>query len=424
MPEIKPFRAIMYNPGRVKMPDVVAPPYDVISKDRQQQLYKLSPYNVVRLILAREEDPYASAASHFEQWKRERVLTQESEPGIYVLQQSFATADGTGIVRLGFIAACRLEEFGRGSIHPHEQTHPGPKEDRLRLLKATGAMFSQIFTLYPDPEHELDRHLDAQTRRAPDVEVEFDGIRNRMWKIYDSGFFLALAAFLKSQRVLVADGHHRYETALVYSNARRLENPRHSGTEPYNFIPMYFTNINDPGLVILPTHRIVHGIPGFSEKRILDELKGSFEMRFEDSEADLIRSLAARTEGAFGLILPGDPGFVLLSYRNGKVPGAADVPSLLARLDVTILHSVIMRKILGISEADQERKLHLDYEQDAGRAVKIVRGGRAQAAFLLNPTRIEMLRAIAEAGFTMPQKSTYFYPKLLSGLVTYSFLEA
>ena len=421
MPEIKPFRAIMFNSQRVKIPEVVAPPYDVISKDRCRDLYELSPYNVVRLILGREEDPYASAARSYAQWMAEGILSQEAEPALYLLSQHFTASGERGVERRGFIAACRLEEFGSGSVYPHEQTHAGPKEDRLRLFEATGAMFSQIFALYPDPKHVLDRQLDAETQRLPDVDVEFDGIRNRLWKILDGSAILALAGFLKGQRVLVADGHHRYETALSYSNARRFKNPRHTGTEPYNFVPVYFTNMNDSGLVILPTHRIVHGMPRFRRRRFLDALADSFEIRFEESPDDLVRSLAARTQGAFGLVLPDDPGFVLLSYKRRTVPGAGDVPALLAHLDLTILHSVIMKKMFHTSEEEEEKKFHIEYEHDTRQAVRTVREGKAQAAFLLNPPRIELLRAIAEGGFTMPRKSTYFFPKLLSGLVMYSF---
>jgi uncharacterized protein (DUF1015 family) len=421
MPEIKPFRAVMYDPRRGPLSDLVAPPYDVISKERQSELYSQSPSNIVRLILGREKDPYASAARLFDQWKNNGILLQETEPAIYFLSQRFPGPDARTIERRGFIAACRLEEFGRGSIYPHEQTHPGPKEDRLRLFEATHAMFSQIFALYSDPKGLLDRHYDVQADRPPDVEVEFDGIRNRLWKVRDGATMLALGSFLKGQRVLVADGHHRYETALSYSNARRLKNPRHTGTEPYNFVPIYFTNLNDPALVILPTHRIVHGLRSFREDQFLDELRGSFDVELEESEEDLIRSLAKRGEGSFGLVLQGKAGYLLLSYRKRSVPGMGEIPGLLAHLDVTVLHSVVMKGILHLSDEDQKKKLNLEYEQDAGIAIRTVRDGKAQATFLLNPTRVELLRAIAEGGFTMPQKSTYFFPKLLSGLVIYSF---
>jgi uncharacterized protein (DUF1015 family) len=421
MPEIKPFRAFMYDPKREEISAVVAPPYDVISKERQEQLYNLSPHNIVRLILGREENRYASAAQLFEEWKGRGILEQEPEPAIYLLSQQFPGPGGQEIERRGFIAACRLEEFGHGSIYPHELTHPGPKEDRLRLFEATHAMFSQIFALYSDPRHSLDRHLEPYTGGAPDIDVVFDGVRNRVWKVRDGATILALEGFLKGQRALVADGHHRYETAVSYANARRLKNPRHTGTEPYNFVPIYFTNLNDPGLVILPTHRIIHGLPGFSQDRFLEEVKGSFEVRVESSAESLLRSLGAKGEGTFGLILAGDPGYTLLSYKKKAVPGMGEIPGMLARLDVTVLHTVILKGVLHLSDEDQAKKLHLEYEQDAEAAIQKVRRGEAQAAFLLNPTRVELLRAIAEGGFTMPQKSTYFFPKLLSGLVIYSF---
>ena len=424
MPEIKPFRALRYDPARVKLSEVVAPPYDVISKERRSELYDLNPYNVVRLILGREKDPYASAARAYEEWKLEGIVAREEEPAIYLLKQEFQSGATSTFTRRGFIAACRLEEFGKGSIYPHELTLSGPKEDRLRLLESVHAMFSQIFALYSDPKHELDRHFDEEMRKPPVASAEFDGVRNSLWVARENGLVLALAGFLKGQRVLVADGHHRYETALNYSHSLRLKNPGHSGTEPYNFVPMYFTNMNDPALVILPTHRVVHGVGDFNTDDFLEKLKAYFNVEPEDSLEELAQSLSRKREGAFGLIVQGTPGFALLSYKKQGVPGMADAPALLARLDVSILHSVVMEKILGITKEEQEKKIHLNYEQDPGQAVRLVRQGKAQAAFLLNPTRIEQLRAIAEAGFTMPQKSTYFYPKLLSGLVTYSFLEA
>ncbi|OLD59014.1 MAG: hypothetical protein AUI33_16910 [Ignavibacteria bacterium 13_1_40CM_2_61_4] len=423
MPQIKPFRGIVYDQERVKLPDVVAPPYDVISPRQRETLYARSPYNVVRLILGREEDPYASAAHHWVSWKDKGILKKEPEPAVYILSQTFSTGGGTTTQRRGFIAACRLEELGKGSIFPHEQTHPGPKKDRLRLFEATDAIFSQILALYADPKHRLDQVLDVEAQRRPDMDVEFDKVRNRLWAVRDPSTTLALADFLNRQHALVADGHHRYETALVYSNALRFKNPGHTGTEPYNFVPMYFTNMNDPGLVILPTHRLLRQIPHFEEKNFLEALAGSFELREEESLEELELSLARQKGRAFGLLLPHKPRYTLLLFKGRATPGQADMPPLLAALDVTILHAVIMRRILQLSEDDEQRKVNINYEKDAAQAARAVSEGKAQAAFLLNPTRIEQLRAIAEAGYTMPQKSTYFYPKLLSGLVMYSFKE-
>ena len=421
MPQIKPFRGIVYDQGKVNLRDVVAPPYDVISPEQREKLYALSPYNVVRLILGREEDPYTSAAHYWGDWKDKGILKQEPEPAVYMLSQRFSTGTGTTTERRGFIAACRLEELGKDSIFPHEKTHPGPKKDRLRLFEATDAIFSQILALYADPKRRLDQVLDAEARREPDMDVEFDQVRNRLWAVRDPSTTLALADFLNGQHALVADGHHRYETALVYSNELRFKNPGHTGTEPYNFVPMYFTNMNDPGLVILPTHRLLRQIPNFREKSFLEALGGSFELREEESLEKLQHSLAIQKGRAFGLLLPHEPHYTLLVYKGRTTPGQADMPPLLAGLDVTILHAVIMRRILQLSEDDEQRKVYIDYEKDADQAARSVGEGNAQAAFLLNPTRIDQLRAIAEAGYTMPQKSTYFYPKLLSGLVMYSF---
>ncbi len=421
MPEARPFAGILYDPARILMENVVAPPYDVISKQRQQELYDASPFNVIRLILGLEEDRYLSAATYYKQWTDSGILVRDAAPAIYILSQLFRTPDGRDVERMGFIAACRLEDFGKGSVFPHETTFANPKEDRFRLFQATDAMFSQIFALYSDPGHRLDEPIHLAMRHAPVLTAEFEHVLNVVWRLTDPRAISAIAAFLADQKVFVADGHHRYETALLYRDSMRLRSPGYDSSEPFNFVPMYFTNMNDEGLVILPTHRILHSLPESTAQGLLQAVRSRFMVDAVSSAGELAASLHSHPRGAFGLVLPGGPRFYLVRRRASDALLGPDVPAPLRDLDVLLLHRVIFGELLGVTEAEQTGKRFVDYEKEPGLAADAVRSGRAQAAILLNPTSIDQVRAVAEAGLTMPQKSTYFYPKLLSGLVTYSF---
>ena len=421
MPEIKPFRGILYNNRKIRIADVVAPPYDVISPELQDELYERSPFNIVRIILAKEEDRYSRAAASFLRWKRKAVLINDSTPNIYVLSQSFTLPDGRQFTRRGFTVACRLEEFDRGLILPHEKTHSLPKEDRFRLFQATDTMFSQIFALYSDSGGVLERFLSPSAE--PDIDVTFDHVQNTLWRLNDPLASGAIAEFMQSQKILIADGHHRYETALRYSNAKRLNNPGHTGKEPYNFVPMHLSNMEDRGILILPIHRLVHSLPTFDQATFLEELKKYFHVRTKTSAAELLLVLRAQTESCFGLVLSGRPSFVLLELKDKAMVRDRSKPNVYSDLDVVVLHSLILKTILRISEKAQEEKLYIDYVKDAEQAIRSVSNGKAQLAFLMNPTKIHQLGAVARVGMMMPQKSTYFYPKLLSGLVNYSFVE-
>lgn len=423
MPEIRPFPGILYNPERVTLDEVVAPPYDVISPARQQELYDASPFNCVRIVLGREENRYVSAANCFTQWLSERILVRDETPAIYVLSQLFRSPEGKHLERVGFIAACKLEDFGKGSIFPHETTFSNPKEDRFRLLQATGAMFSQIFALYSDPEHRLEEPLREAMRRTPALTADQEGVLNIVWRLTDRRSIESIAAFMAGEKVFVADGHHRYETALLYRDSLRLKQSEYDGTEPFNFVPMYFGNMDSSGLIILPTHRILRALPESAPGDILRALQARCVVDPLSSADELMASLRSHPRRAFGLVLPAGPGYFLLSVRDAGAGEGPDVPAPLRGLDVLLLHQSILRDALGISDDDQESRRYLEYEKDPVRAIDAVQSGHAQAAFLLNPTSVDQVRAVAEAGYTMPQKSTYFDPKLLSGLVSYSFTD-
>ncbi|HAL55459.1 MAG TPA: DUF1015 domain-containing protein [Bacteroidetes bacterium] len=420
MPNIIPFRGVLYDPTKVNIDDVVAPPYDVISKAQQEKLYERHPYNVVRLILGKEEDPYSSAAEYSNEWMRLGILARDVQPALYVLCQTFRDVNGRNVSRKGFIALCQLEEFEKKIVLPHEKTLSKPREDRLRLFKATNSNFSQVFSLYSDSKNHIDRVVNGLSKSQPAVDVVFENVHNNLWRLHDPVAIRQIRDDMQPKQVLIADGHHRYETALTYRDLMRSQNPSHDGTEPYNYVMMFFTNVNDEGLVIYPTHRIVHSLEMFDAKACLEKLREHFIVReFKEREA-LLMALSASSVRSFGVLLAGESSFFLMTLKptsSAMELVKEDVAPEVKELDVTLLHSVVLRDILGISVEAQEQKRNIEYVRDAADAFSAVETKQAQLAFLMNPTKIEQVRAIATGGFTMPQKSTYFYPKLLSGLV-------
>lgn len=426
MPDIKPFRGILYNPSKVSLADVVAPPYDVISPELQATLYDANPYNIVRLILGREEDRYSSAAHHFQQWQQEQILVRDERPALYVLHQMFEDLSGRWVTRRGFIALCRLEEFDKRVVLPHEKTLAKPREDRLNLLRATKANFDQVFSLYSDPHSEIDQYLNGVAKNSPIMDVAFEDVENKVWRLQDEQAINAIQIFLAEKQVLIADGHHRYETALAYREECRSKNPGHRGNELYNYVMMFFTNIDDESLVIYPTHRLVHSLARFDRSTFLTKLGEHFIIREFREYEDVAEGMKSSSVPAFGIVLQGDPFLYLATLKpayTGSNLVAEDLPSAVKELDISLLHSHILKRLLGISVEAQELKKNIDYVKEARQAVARVREGTAQIAFFLNPTPIDRVRAVARAGYTMPQKSTYFYPKLLSGLILHSLTE-
>ncbi len=422
MPIIKPFRAVRYDSTKVELNAVVAPPYDVISPEQQSELYERSPHNVVRLILGREEDRYTSAAKSYHSWFRDGILVQDAEPAIYCVVHTFST-DGNENQRKGVILRCKLEEFEKRIVLPHERTMSKPKDDRLKLLELTKANFNQIFSFYLDTENSVDEVLERHLRRDPVLQVSFEGMENSIWSITEPSAVQAVAAHFQDKQVFIADGHHRYESCLNYRDIQKHRNPRHTGEESYNYIMMYLTNMDDPGLVILPTHRLVHGLEEFNLESFLQELSVEFEYKKIEGLQRLRQGLAEARQHAFGMIATGDGGFYLIRLKRDELArrdlAARDraTPEVLAGLDVTLLHGAVFEKMLHISPDAQVNQTNLRYVRDAEEVVTAVRAGEAQLGFLMNPTKIEQVRAVSAAGEILPQKSTYFYPKLLSGLL-------
>jgi uncharacterized protein (DUF1015 family) len=420
MPIIKPLRGIRYNLTKVNINDVVAPPYDVISPEEQDQLYEKDTRNIVRLILGREPDRYSAAAKAFAEWQSSGVFVRDAQPSIYLLIQTFKDAKGETIHRKGFIALCKLEEFEKGIVLPHEKTLSKAKEDRFKLFKATNANFSQIFGLYSDGEKLIDAIIDPFQSKAPAMDVTFDRVRNRVWIISEKEVVEKISSAMESKQVLIADGHHRYETGLAYRDLMKSQNPSHNGSELYNYIMMFFTNLDDEGLVIFPTHRVIHSLSKFDWTEIKPAIEKYFLLKQCKTQEVMQIELGKHKRYAYGIIVTKSPEFYIAVLKDEKllheiVP--PELPPEVQDLDVVLLHSYILTTVLGISADAQEKKLNIHYLQRVDACTDEVRGGSAQVAFIVNSTKIEQVRAVAKAGHTMPQKSTFFYPKLLSGLV-------
>jgi uncharacterized protein (DUF1015 family) len=432
--DIAPFRGIRYDTARVDASKVLAPPYDVIDPAQRAALAASDPHNVVRLILPEPDavaddggDRYAAAARTFAAWQAEGVLVRDASRCIYRYHQIFRSPehDGRLVTRRGFIAGVRLEPFSAGVILPHERTLAGPKADRLALMKATHAHFSQIFTLFQDPGGEVERLFRRVDDRSPDVEgTTGDGVVHRLWRIADAELIGKLRRLFAPKKLVIADGHHRYETMLALREhlAAGRELDQYSAA---HYGSMFLVSTDDPGLVVFPTHRLVHGLPEVSPAALLARARETFMVeRLPGAARDpqRIRDAISRTPGhqpSFAAVFAGEPDAWQLTLEPSVNLAAAGVTghAAVARLDVTLLHGLVLDRLLGITPAAQEAQTNLRYSKDTAGALAEVEAGRAQIAFLLNPTRVEQVRHVAEVGEVMPQKSTFFYPKLASGLV-------
>ena len=439
MARIYPFRAWHYNPSAVRLADVITQPYDKISPAMQQGYYQRSPYNLVRIILGlpelfdaeRGESVYTRAARDFKAWREQGILTQEKEPCVFAYSQRFEVP-GSGEVkeRRGFIALGKLHEYAEGVVFRHEQTLSKPKSDRLNLLKATRAHFGQIFMLYSDPGGTVEGILyDGNGPADAEVTDEY-GVLHRVWRISDPAAINMLTTAMADKKLIIADGHHRYETALTYSKeharagapkpeytAKNLPQPAY----PEAAVMMTFVNMDSDGLVILPTHRVVHSLANFDAKAFCAAAEKFFDIEAlpADEASSYIHTLKTQTGTAFIAVTRG--GDFLLRSKPEAVAGAlAGVPDRQRQLNLTQLHSIVLDRLLGLDAEKVREQTNIRYLRDAGEAVEQVRRGEADVTFLINPVTMEQLREVAFAGDVMPQKSTDFYPKLLSGLTIYA----
>lgn len=436
MAVIAPFKGILYNPEKIRdMSKVIAPPYDVISADGQERLYQTSDYNIVRLDFAKGSpsdndvnNRYTRAASDFEKWVDEGVLVRDEKPAIYIYEQDYRLQDGTIKTRKGFMSLVRLEDFDSGVILPHERTLSGPKTDRLNLTRATGANFSPIFSLYSDPEMKTCTLLSKESENSPLISVQGeDGVANRLWRVSDEEIIKGLVREMADKTIFIADGHHRYETALNYRNEMREKHPGYTGKEGFNYTLMYFSNMDDEGLTVFPTHRLIYGLTDFEPKLFEERLSENFEIErlavpaTGRLHATFMKRLKERglNNHSFGVYSTGWNHAAIITLKDEDVMDrfVAEHSKAYGRLDVTILHTLIIENILGVSKESQERKENIEYIQDEGEGLSKVVDRKRQILFILNPTKVGEVKEVATARDKMPQKSTYFYPKLLTGLV-------
>lgn len=429
--EVKPLNAIVYNQDKVKMDDVIAPPYDVILDDYRNELEARSKYNIVNLILANnstdleeENNRYNVAFENYQKWLSEEVLVKTEKPCILYLIQNYEKNDKK-ITRKGFIARNRIEDFETKNILPHEYTMGGPKADRLNLTKKCKANFSQVFLVYSDPQKQIENAIDYSQKPFIDVTDDL-GVQNIVYKIDDDKTINLIEKVLGDKTCLIADGHHRYETAMNYRNEMRkaVENP--TGSEAWNYVMSYFTNMEDD-LLIFPTHRIL--TRNINKEDLLKKVEKYFdieELPFDSSskevtKAELLEKIEASSKEriSMGLYLNSINKFYLLKLRENvnNILDEYEVPKVLKTLDLIVLHKVIISKELGYSQEEQMAQNGILYIKQESEAFDMIDEGKAEASFIMAYPKIQDIKRISEAGERMPQKSTYFYPKLLSGIV-------
>ncbi len=447
MARIYPFRAIRYNTMDVSMGDVVTQPYDKISPSMQQAYYARSRYNLVRIILGLpelfdvpgENDVYTRAQRDFAEWRREGVLYRENEPCLFAYLQRF-TVPGTSEMkeRRSFIALGELQDYDRGVIFRHEQTLAKPKHDRMNLLRALRANTEQIFMLYSDPALTVERNIFGAGFRA-EIEVtdEF-GVLHQLARIAEPNTINILASAMADKKLIIADGHHRYETALAYSKEHAPAAPRHQERNLSNSLPqpgnpeaaamMTFVNMDTDGLVILPTHRVVHGLTNFNGAAFLAKAETFFTVKpltGTSLEADLAELAQAGADGTAFILGLAEGRFLLLARADAVGQALPVISERQRQLDIVQLHSLVLEQLMGIRPEAVINQENLRYVRDAYEALEQLSEGRgnarADAVFLLNPCTLDQLREVAFAGEVMPQKSTDFYPKMLSGLAIYAF---
>jgi uncharacterized protein (DUF1015 family) len=432
MAEIIPFQALRYDPNQVKLEDVVTQPYDKITPEMQSRYYDLSPHNLVRIILgkSRETDTptfntYTRAAEYFHDWRSAGILKQDAEPGFYLYSQTF-TVPGTRDLaeRRGLIALGRIHDYTERVVFRHEQTLSKPRADRLNLLRATRAHFGQIFMLYSDSEGSMEKLLDRKTEDDPEISMldEYE-VLHRVWRISDPALITAIQGNMRDKQLLIADGHHRYETSLAYRDERRKDVGQTKNDASHEFVMMTLVPMESRGLVILPTHRIVHGLAAFDREHMLEASKRFFEidridLRTESRSATTLLEEAGENGTAFVAVTRQGP-YLMRAKKRAIHDALTSVSELQRELDVVQLHKLLLERILGISEEAIRNQEHVKYERDAFEAISWVRQG-ANVAFLMNGAKIQQVSNIAFAGEVLPQKSTDFYPKLLSGLTIYA----
>ncbi|MCP4268086.1 MAG: DUF1015 domain-containing protein [Candidatus Brocadiaceae bacterium] len=438
MATILPFKGLRYNPLKIKdISKVITPPYDVISEKERDDYYQLHPGNIIRLILGKDlpgddqsNNKYTRSAKFFDTWRKEEILKEENEPAIYIYTQEF-TLSGKKYIRRGFISLVKLESFQTGKIYPHEHTLAKPKEDRMNLMKACNANLSQVFTFFEDEEAKISNLLHKMSEGDPGADVTPDidfadiyGVKNSLWAIKDKAVIEELTVQMRDRALFIADGHHRYETALFYRDFVKGGEKRGNGDSPADYIMMMCVSMEDSGLVILPTHRLARNIKDLDPKKIKSSLNEIFDISNLGSDCDagtLEQKLSEDShKHKIGMYIgESDKKFYILTLRDEKLldPILTGEYVEWKSIDTGILHGVIFDRALGIQAKNISKSENVKYNQGVEDSVAKVNEGEYQIAFFLNPTKIGQIKDIATKRHKMPPKATYFYPKLMTGMV-------
>jgi len=436
MADIKPFKGILYNPRLIAdMTDVVSPPYDVIPDHQQQAYYDRHPNNIIRLILekihpsdTKSENRYTRAADNFNRWMSDKILCKDPVPALYLTALDFSV-QGKSSTRFGLIALAKIESFDSGVVLPHERTFSQVKSERLELIKTCHANFSQIFALYSDHNSILDTLISSIDFDHPDMDLtDNQNHRHRLWRITDPTIHHFISEAFRDKSLFIADGHHRYETALNYRNLTAENCPNFTADHPANYVMMYLTGMEDPGLVILPAHRMIRNISDSALISFIQKASDYFDIDTipmrdtapRKARRKMMADLSAgRSQHAIGVCIKNDPNGYLMTLKPDVMQQlfADDIPPSMMALDVTVLTRLVLMQLLGFDQSDLDNETLFSYSSDEEDAFEAALTGGCDICFILNPTPISQVRRIAEERLTMPRKSTYFYPKVLTGLV-------
>ena len=430
MAKIAPFRGVRYNPHRFERLDAtVSLPYGQTSDALRNKYYQLSPHNVVRLIKGKafphdteKDNSYTRARDFYRRWLEEGILIRDGKPALYAYNQEFVLPRGEVATRRAFIAALQLTHYKEGVILPHERILYDPRSDLLNLLRVAEVNFDSIFVLYSDPQNEIEALLIPHWRREPDIDLVAEyGVRHTAWIIDDEGTIAAIQGLMEPKRnLIIADGHHRYEMALIHRDEMREKMTDWAPEMAFNHLMVALVSMDDPGLTILPTHRLMHSLPNWKRAEFLAKAEEFFQVSPVEGKDELLSKMAqmAAKEHLFGLF--DGQGYYLLRLKDDGVMDRFVEPSRAQEwktLDVSILHELVIERLLGLSKESVKREENIDYIRDAEEGIEAVKSGQAQFVFFLNPTKISQVKACSRLGEKMPQKSTDFYPKMISGLV-------
>lgn len=419
MAQLKGMRALRFSAAAGQIGELCCPPYDIISDEQRKAYIARNEHNVIRLELPKGDDPYGEAGRVLKEWMDSGIITRDEE-SLYIYEEEF-TAYGQRMKVKGMIGRVKLEEFSKGIVLPHEETLSKAKEDRLNLMKATGCNFSQIYSLYIDDGNATRPKVDELSAGAPQVEfTDGDGVTHRLWQCSDADKIAAIAADFADRKLYIADGHHRYETGINYRNWCREQGIAKEGDD-CDYIMMMLVEMENEGLVVFPTHRLIRDLESFDPAATL----ASAEEYFDVSEQSNVEGMEAalteyynRGQKAFGLYAGGDKWNLLVLKDIASMTAVMpDCSEALRGLDVSVLHSLVLERTMGIDKANMAAQINLTYTRSFDEAIESVKSGASQCCFILNPTRVTEIRDVAAAGEKMPQKSTYFYPKLITGLV-------